>query len=340
MGVVSRSTLILAISAFFSFAWAESFVVERIDVVGLQRVSLGSVLTELSLREGDRVDESEASEWIHDVFGTGFFYDVSVTREGNVVVIEVVERPAIEAINFDGNRSIPTDTLKTVFSDVGLEKGEIFSRSLLENIQLELERQYGLQGRYNARVKTEVTPLTRNRVDIELIIEEGPVAKIAHIELVGNEQFDDETLFRAMRMQTSDRGALLHWANKRNQYSNAALTGDLQRLEDFYFDLGYLDYTVESYQVSISEDKSDITVAYNMQEGMPYQVAEVKLIGDLIHLEDEIRSEINIENGSIYNRSSVSSIVRSVTDLLGENGYAFAKVRDFTEKGDDQTVTV
>jgi len=324
-----------------SLANAGVFVIEEIEVQGLQRVSLGNVLSQLSIREGDQVVEEDAKSWLHQIYQTGYFYSVDIEKNGNSLVIDVVERPAIETIEFDGNSSIPTDTLENVFADVGLSKGEIFSRSLLENIELELEKQYGAQGRYNAHVEAEISPLTRNRVDVKLQIVEGPVAKIKHIEFVGNGVFEDVELFDVMRIQKTKPGNLFQGMSKRNQFANAALTGDMQRVEDFYFDRGYLDFQVESQQVSISENKSDISIALNMVEGLPYEVSEVEVAGDLKHLSKEIKALILIEPGQIYSRQTVSESVRDITDLLGEHGYAMAKVRDFRQPDpESQTVKV
>lgn len=335
MGVLQRLAATIAAFSLLGLAQAESFQVTGIEVNGLQRVSLGSVLTELSVREGEVADDSDASIWLREVYRTGYFYSVEVNREQGVISFDVVERPAIESIEFDGNSSIPTEALQAVFEDVGLAKGEIFSQSLLENIQLELEKQYGLQGRYNAQVKEEITPLTRNRVDVKLDISEGPVAKIKHILLVGNEKFSDDALSEVTQLQATRPGSLFQGLLKRNHFSSAALTGDVQRLEDFYFDRGYLDFAVVSQQVSISENKADISIALNLYEGEQYTVSSVDVAGDLKGLEDDIDALISLNTGDIYSRSQVTGISADIKSLLGEKGYAFAQVRDFRQPNAD-----
>ena len=328
MGVLVKTTVVACLALMISVAQGATFSVDKIIVQGLQRVSLGRVLAQLSVREGDLADDQDASRWLHDIYQTGFFHSVDISRDGNQLVIDVVERPAIETIEFDGNSSIPTATLENVFADVGLAKGEIFSRSLLENIDLELEKQYGAQGRYNASVDANVTPLTRNRVNVSMQISEGPVARIEQLEMVGNSVFSDVELFDVIHMQRTASPRFWQWLNKKDQFAKAALIGDVQRLEDFYYDRGYLDFAVNSQQVSISENKASISIALNMSEGLPYRVADVELTGDLKHLGTDIRALVSVTPGQVYSRTAVSTDIRDITDLLGENGYAFAKVRD------------
>lgn len=321
--------------------FAQSFVVNDIFVEGLQRVSLGSVLAALSVREGETADESDASQWLREIYKTGYFHDVSAEREGNNLVFRVSERPAINSVDFSGNDSIPSSTLDTVFADLGLVEGEIFSRSLVESIDLELEKQYGAQGRYNAGVDVEVVPRTRNRVDIELDITEGPVAEVYHIEFIGNAVYDDEQLLEVMRLEEDGSGGLIAAFLKRDRFSNAALAGDLQRLEDWYFDHGYLDYEVASEQVMISEDKAEVSIALNMSEGAPYQISGIEITGDLKHLSQQLTEKMVLNVGDTYSRSDVSQVIKEMTDVLGENGYAFATVRDFRKKQtSDQTVGI
>ncbi|WP_196157228.1 outer membrane protein assembly factor BamA [Reinekea sp. G2M2-21] len=331
MGVFRKVALLGFVFNVAALAAAESFTVDDIVVNGLQRVSLGSVLTELSVSKGDIADEADASNWLHQVYQTGYFYSVNIERLDNDLVINVVERPAIESIEFDGNSTIPTETLKMVFEDVGLAKGEIYSQSLLESIQLELEKQYGTQGRYNAQVTADITALTRNRVSVKLNISEGPVAKIKHIQLVGNRVFERDELQDVIQLQETRPASFWQGLGKRNHFSSAALTGDLQRLEDFYFDRGYLDFSVVSKQVSISENKADIAIALNVVEGEPYTISKIDITGDLKHLSDEIGELVTVQAGEVYSRADVTAVVADIKELLGEHGYAFAQVRDFRQ---------
>lgn len=339
MGFVHKIGLALVLAVSAGFVTADQFVVDDIVVQGLQRVSLGSVLSSLSIREGDEVDEQDASQWLRDVYQTGYFHDVNLERIDNILVFNVIERPAIANVEFNGNSTIPNATLESVFTDIGLAEGEIFSRSLLENIDLELERQYSAQGRYNAGVEAQVVPLTRNRVDIILDISEGPVAEVLHIEFVGNNVYADDELLEVMQLKESGTGGLLGAILNRDRFSNAALTGDLQRIEDWYFDHGYLDYQLASQQVTISENKADITLALNITEGLPYDISSVEVTGDLKHLFEDINNLVDLTIGETYSRREVAAVVRNITNLLGENGYAFASVRDFRQT-DPNTQTV
>lgn len=331
MGVWFKSIVAAYLIAAGSWVFAEEFELNTIRVEGLQRVSLGSVLTQLTIREGDIVEESDASIWLSQVYDTGYFYSVDVERSGNDIIINVVERPAIEEVEYSGNSRIPDASLDLVFDDIGLESGEIYRQSLLENVELELEKQYAREGRYNASVEVEVVPLTRNRVNISLEITEGPVAKIEYIEFVGNQVFSDDVLFDTIQLTESSQKNLFQLFSQKDQFSSAVLTGDLQRLEDWYFDHGYLDFQVNSQNVSISENKADITVTISMTEGLPYEISEVVLTGDLKHMEPQIQSLVQVEAGTTYSRKDVSASVQRITDFLGEQGYAFAQVRDFND---------
>jgi outer membrane protein insertion porin family len=337
---VKRICAVALLVSVQSVVAAATFVVDGIEIAGLQRVSLGSVLSALSVREGDLVDDADANRWLREVYKTGYFFNVELNREGDSLIFEVTERPAIESVSFDGLKSIPKVNFEAVLTDVGLTEGEIFNPALLENIQLELEKQYGVQGRYNALVESEITPLTRNRVKIDLNIEEGPVAKIEYIHFLGNEKYSDEELGNALRLQRSGTN-FWHFVNKRNQYSSASLSGDKQRLEDFYFDRGHLSYQLDSNQVSISVNKADIALAYNITEGPVYTISDIELVGDLLHLEEQINDAVSLKTGVVYSRKEVSLVVRDVTEMLSEQGYAFASVRDGFELDEtDNTVKV
>ncbi len=308
-------------------AWAEPFDLSAITINGLQRVSLGSVLRALPIQEGDRVDSDNADEWLRAVYGTGYFSDVRVLREGNELIFELTERPSIDSVEFSGNKTIPTETLERVLKNVGLAEGEIYSQSLLEGIELELERQYALQGRYNATVEPEITPLSLNRVKVELDITEGPVAKIDHIEITGNEVFTDAELLEALRLRETSSRYTFQWIARRNRFGQAQLTGDLSRLEDYYLDRGYLDFRLESHQVSIADNKSDITLVFNVFEGEPYHLSGIRLTGDLVGLDEELNGLVDVQAGDLYSRVAISNITSAITDSLGSRGYAFADVQ-------------
>lgn len=323
LAVAALTVMLLSAGAF-----ADVFQLGSIQVNGLQRVSLGSVLRSLPIQEGDQVDSEDAQNWIRALYQTGYFTDVRATRDGDRLVFDVTERPAIASVEFRGNRTIPSDTLERVFRDVGLAEGEIYSQSLLEGLELELERQYSSQGRYNATVTPTITPLTLNRVRVELVISEGPVATIDHIEFTGNRVFTSEELRMALQMrETNSARYPFQWIARRNRFGQAQLSGDLARLEDYYFDRGYLDYRLESHQVSISEDKSDITLIYNLVEGEPYDLSGIRLTGDLVDLDEELHRLVDVTVGERYSRVAITNIQTAITDALGARGYAFADVQ-------------
>jgi outer membrane protein insertion porin family len=333
MRFVVAAGLALLLSAA---AMAEPFRVDALTVNGLQRVSLGSVLQALPIQEGDQVDSESADVWLRAVYSTGYFSNVNVLRDGNTLIFEVIERPAINSVEFSGNKTIPTETLERVMANVGLEEGEIFNQSLLEGIELELERQYSNQGRYNASVVPEVTPLSLNRVDVELAISEGPVAKISHIEITGNVVFTDEELQAALQLRETSKRYPFQFIQRRNRFGQAQLSGDLGRLEDYYFDRGYLDFRLESNQVSISDNKADITLVMNVFEGQSYEVSGLSLTGDLVGLDDELQALINISAGDVYSRIRVSELTSAINDVLGDRGYAFAEVDSQLEPDREQ----
>ena len=328
---VALTAMLLSVGAF-----AASFELSAITINGLQRVSLGSVLQALPIQEGDRVDTDNSADWLRAINDTGYFNDARVSREGDELIFDLTERPAIHSVEFSGNKTIPTDALERVMENVGLDEGEIYSQSLLEGIELELERQYSLQGRYNASVDLVVTPLSLNRVDIELDISEGPVAKVDHIEITGNSVFTDAELLDAMQMrETSATRYPFQFIARRNRFGQAQLTGDESRLENYYLDRGYLDFRLESTQVSIADNKSAITLVYNVHEGEPYTLSGMELTGDLVGLDDELQALVTAEPGDTYSRLTVANINTAITDTLGERGYAFAEVRPQLEPDAD-----
>lgn len=316
-------------------AVAAPFELSAITINGLQRVSLGSVLQALPIQEGDRVDSDNAADWLRAINETGYFNDARVLREGNELIFELTERPAIHTVEFSGNKAIPTESLERVLENVGLNEGEIYSQSLLEGIELELERQYSLQGRYNASVDLVVTPLSLNRVDLELDISEGPVASVDHIEITGNQVFTDAELLDALQMRETSSRYPFQFINRRNRFGQAQLTGDESRLENYYLDRGFLDFRLESTQVSIADNKSAITLVYNVHEGEPYTLSNIELTGDLVGLDEELNALVTAEPGDNYSRLAIANIGSNITSELGERGYAFADVRPLLEPDRD-----
>lgn len=301
----------------------EGFIVEDIKVNGLQRISLGTVFNYLPITVGDRFSMTEAGSAIRALFKTGFFKDVTLAREGNTLIVNVVERPAIAKIIFEGNKDLSKDDLTKALDKIGLSEGKTFDRQVLDKVEQELNRQYLSHGKYALKIKTEVTPLTRNRVGIHIKISEGRVTKIKQINIVGNNAFDDRTLLKQLELSTSN---LLSFYTKDDQYSKQKLAGDLETLRSYYLDRGYINFSIESTQVAITPDKKDIYVTINVKEGSVYTLDKVKLTGNLVVKPDQLIKLVGIGPGEVFSRKSATETSKAISDRLGDEGYAFANV--------------
>lgn len=318
-------------------AVADEFVVSDIEVEGLQRVSAGNVFSAFPLDIGEAVDEARLAEAIRNLFRTGLFTDIEVSREGGVLILTVQERPAIASIEIEGNRNIETDMLRQALRGAGLEEGQVFRRATLERLELEILRSYVGQGRYNARVRATAEELPRNRVAIRLDISEGDVAAIQHINIVGNEAFPDRELLRLFELRTSS------WWNSitsKDKYARERLSGDLESLRSHYLDAGYLDFNIESSQVSLSPDKQQVFIAISVNEGPQYRISEVSLRGNLVVDEEELRELITIEPGDVLSRSALTATSERLSRRLGREGYTFANVNAIPEAGEDNTAAI
>ncbi|HET6801486.1 MAG TPA: outer membrane protein assembly factor BamA, partial [Casimicrobiaceae bacterium] len=269
----------LVASALSCYAWAvEPFVVRDIRVEGVQRTEAGTIFNYLPIKVGDRVTDERISDAVKALYATGFFRDVRLEAQGDVLVVAVQERPTISSITYVGNKEFDTDTIKKALKDIGIAEARIFDRSALERAEQELKRQYITRGKYAANVQTTVTPQERNRVAINFSVEEGEPAKIARINIVGAKAFTERQLLDQMTLTTP---GWLTWYTKNDQYSKQKLQADLEALRSFYQDRGYLEFAVESTQVSITPDKEDIYITVNISEGPRYTVSDVKLAGEL-----------------------------------------------------------
>lgn len=318
-------------------AAADEFTVADIEVEGLQRVSAGTVFSSFPVNIGEQVDPSELADAIKSLFRTGLFTDIEASRDAGVLILTVRERPSISSIEIEGNKNIETDMLMDALSGAGLQEGQVFRRATLERLELEILRSYIAQGRYNARVKATAEDQPRNRVAIRLEINEGTVAAIHHINIVGNEEFKDEQLLGLFELQTST------WWNSltnSDKYARERLSGDLESLRSFYLDRGYLDFNVESSQVSISPDKQQVFIAIALNEGPQYTISEINLRGDLIVGEEELRKLIPVEEGDVFSRARMTAISEALAFRLGREGYAFANVNAVPEPGEDNTAAV
>ncbi len=323
----------LAISTFASTVRAEVFQVDDIRIEGLQRVSAGTVFAALPISVGDLVDDSLVRDATRSLFRTGYFADVIMARENGVLVIGLAERPAVTEINLEGNKAIETDQLLDALRDNGLAEGQIFRQVILEGMVQELQRQYVSQGRYGALVKTEVKQLPRNRVAINIDIDEGDVAKIRHINIVGNNDFSEEVLLDEFEQNTT---GWLSWISSNDKYAREKLSGDLETLETWYLDRGYLKFAVQSTQVSISPDKESVYITINIDEGDVYTVGKVELSGELMIPEAQVRMMILMREGMTFSQTLMTTSSEYITRRLGNEGYTFAEVEGFPEVDEEE----
>ena len=328
----------LLLFLYFQLANANLFQIEDIRVDGLQRVSAGTVFAALPVQAGDLVDEESIRGATRALFQTGYFDDIRIARDNNVLVIIVTERPAVAEINITGNKAIETDQLLQALRDAGLDEGQIFREAVLQGMSQELRRQYVSQGRYGADVIADVTELPRNRVAVTLTIDEGSVAAIKHINIVGNEIFDDDTLVGLFELKTT---GLLSFFTNDDKYAREKLSGDLERLESWYLDRGYLKFSIDSTQVSINPDRDTVFITVNINEGEVYTVNKVELAGELILPEEQMRALIIMREGLTYSQALMTKTKEFLTKRLGAEGYTFAEVEAYPEVNDeDQTAKV
>ncbi len=317
---------------------AQEFVIEDIRVEGLERITPGTVFNYLPMKVGDTFDDSRSSEAVRALFKTGFFDDVRLERDGNILVFIIKERPAIGSITMTGNEDIKTDDLLENLKQFGFAEGRVFIQSQLDQTEQELERQYYSLGKYAVKIKSTVTELDNNRVGIVIDVSEGLAAKIKKINIVGNTVFEEKKLLKQFKLSTP---TWLSFYTKNDQYSKQKLSGDLESLRSYYLDKGYLNFNIDSTQVSITPDKKDIYITINISEGEPYTVTDVKLAGDLILPEEDLFKLVSIHSGELFSRKKVTDSSKQLTERLGEEGYSFANVNSIPDiNKDDKTVSI
>lgn len=299
------------------------FTAKDIRVEGLKRISQGTVFNYLPFKVGERMDDTRSVEVIRALFKTGFFKTVRLERDGNTLVIVVSERPAIASIKFSGNKDIETKKLKKSLKEVGFADGQVFDRSTLDKVEQELRQIYFSRGKYAVRIKTTVTPLPRNRVGIAIDISEGRAAKIRQITVVGNHAYSEKTLLKQFELGTPN---LLSFYTKNDRYSKQKLSGDLERLRSFYMDRGYINFNIESTQVSLSPNRQDVYITVNVSEGHKYKVKAVRIAGRLVLKPAQLFPLVTIRQGEIFSRKAASDSANAIADELGNYGYAFANV--------------
>lgn len=316
--------LLLVVAMHMSVVYADdAFVVSDIRVEGLQRISAASVFASLPVNVGDSVSDITIRNAIRSLFRSGNFDDITIARDGNILVVAVLERPSISEINIDGNKAIETEALLEGLSKAGLAEGKVFKRSTLEGMQMELTRQYVSQGRYDAHIDTEVVSLPRNRVGIEITIDEGTPAAIKHINIVGNAAYDDDELLDLFELRTT---GWFSWLTSDDKYVKEKLSGDLETLKSHYLDNGYIRFSIESTQVSVTPDREAVYITVNIAEGEVYEVGEVDLSGDIILTEEELRPYVFIKDGEVFSQAKVTNSEEWITKRLGNEGYNFARV--------------
>lgn len=301
----------------------EPFVIKDIRVEGIQRTEAGTVFSYLPVKVGDIMNDEKAAAAIKSLFATGFFKDVRLEVENDVLIVIVEERPAIAQIDIIGARDISSDDLKKGLKQVGLAESRIFDKALLDKAEQELKRMYISRGRYAATVTTTVTPLERNRVAITFNISEGDVAKIRQINIVGNHAFKEQELLDLFTLTTP---GLLTFFTKNDQYSKQKLSADLETLRSFYLNRGYIEFNIDSTQVSITPSKADIYITITITEGPKYTISDIKLAGELLLPENELRKLIKIKPGEVFSREKLTESTKLISDRLGNDGYAFANV--------------
>ena len=306
----------------------DPFKIKDIRIEGIQRTEAGTVFSYMPVKVGDTMDNEKAAATIKALFATGFFKDVRLEYDKDVLIVQVQERPAIGQVDLIGLKEFPPEQIKEAFKQIGLSEGRIFDRSLLDKAEQEMKRQYLAKGKYSATVKTTVTPLERNRVAIRFDVEEGDFAKIKQINIVGAETFREKDLLSLMSLSTSN---WLSWYTKSDQYSKQKLSGDLETIRSHYLNRGYLEFNVDSTQVQISSDKRDIFVTINIVEGKRYIVSDIKVAGEPTLPEAELRKLVKLRSGEVFSREKLTASSKAISDRLGNDGYAFANVNAVPE---------
>ncbi|MCW8840689.1 MAG: outer membrane protein assembly factor BamA [Gammaproteobacteria bacterium] len=321
MPLMRRVTLV-SLLVWGTFAYAiEPFVIDQVRVEGLQRISVGTVYNYLPLKAGNVLDDAASDAAIHALFKTGFFHDVVLERDGDTLIVFVEERPAIASIDIKGNSDIPSDQLTENLKRIGFSEGRVFDRSMLDKVEQELKQQYLAMGKYNAQVRSTVTPQERNRVAINIEIAEGEVASIHHLNIIGNTVFTEEELRSDFQLGT-DGG----WFSSSDQYSRQKLSADLETLRAHYMDNGYINFDILSTQVAITPDKKHVYITINVDEGEKYTISDVAIQGDTVVPREQLEKLISIKPGDTFSRLQVTESNKRISDALGNIGYAFANI--------------
>jgi outer membrane protein insertion porin family len=323
LNLLAAIPALLAVPAVLAQSDGGAFTVGDIRIEGLQRISEGTVFNYLPVNIGDRVDQRRIDESLRALYATGFFRDVELRRDGGTLIIAVLERPSIESFTIEGNKDIKTEDLEKSLRNVGLARGKTFNQSTLDEVERFLTDQYYSRGKYGVRVETRVDELDGNRVRIAIDITEGKRSRIRQINVVGNEAFDDEELTDTLKLRTPN---WLSWYRQDDRYSREELSGDIEKLRSWYLDRGYANFEVESTQVAIAPDREDIFITINVREGEVFRISEVKIAGNLVVPEEELRGLLQVRRGDVFSQRMLTTTTELMAFRLGQDGYAFAKI--------------
>ena len=317
--------LLLAFAACISLnvGAAESFIVKDIRVEGLQRVEPGTVFSYLPVQVGETFTEEKGAEAIKALYSTGFFRDVQIQAQGNVLIVIVEERPTISRIEFTGMKEFDQENIRKSLKAVGVGEARFYDKALIDKAEQELKRAYVGKGLYAAEIVATVTPLERNQVAVYFNIDEGPVAKIQEINFIGNEAFSESTLRSEMQLRT---GGWLSWYSKDNLYSKQKLTADLETIRSYYLNRGYLEFIIESTQVSITPDKKGVYLTISIREGKMFTVKDVRLAGETLGKEAEFMQLVVLKPGDTFSSARLTESTKAIAEILGSYGYAFASI--------------
>ncbi|HXN10515.1 MAG TPA: outer membrane protein assembly factor BamA, partial [Steroidobacteraceae bacterium] len=329
---VAALTLASAPAVLFAQAGSDSdFTVSDIKLEGLQRISEGTVYNYLPVNIGDHLTPQRLREAMRALYATGFFRDVELRRDGTVLIVAVLERPSLESVDIKGNKDIKTEDLQKSLRNVGLAAGKTFDRSTLDEVTQYLTDQYYSRGKYAVQIDTKIDDLPDNRVRVNINIKEGSRAKIRQINIVGNTAFKDKEILSTLSLRTP---TLTSWIKSNDRYSRESLQGDLDKITAWYQDRGFANVRIDSVQVAIAPDKSDIFITVNITEGAVYKVGEVKLGGNLIVPEAQLRALLLVQPGQRYSQKIISATQELIRNRLGAEGFYFAKVEPVPETDD------
>lgn len=306
----------------------DSFTVNKIEIQGLQRISEGTVLNYLPIEIGQTIKPTDTAKIIRVLYKTGFFSDVTLEHQGNTLIVKVVEKPTIGQFKITGNKSIPTKTLRKTLSDLGFAEGRVYDPSLLSSIRDSLQREYYNRGNYNATVTTKVTPTSSNRVNINITVYEGPLAKISDISIIGNHAFKEKELVKQFSLSTT---GMFSFLTDDDKFSQEKLNGDLETLRSFYMDRGYVQFKIDSSEVLLSPDKKKVSILVHVTEGSKFTISGYKLAGTFVEPKDKLEKFIHFEPNEVYNRKKLTDIAQIMSNIMANDGYVYAHVEPLPE---------